>query len=165
MPFGLTVPAPPTPRPLPAVVGVVVGAVALVVLVVVVDGLVAVVDVALLEPGMVVLTSEGSVVEDPETVDVVVSTEAPAAVVVVDSEGNVVLEAWVDALVLLPRSPGWTIAITVPATNSRPDAPRSSFSLVFRVYLGRSVGWGALVGAGDGNRTRTTSLEGWGSSR
>ena len=177
VPLGLTVPAPPTPSPLPTVVLVVDGVVT------VVDGAVvavvavgAVVDEA--PPGMVVLT-----VPDPRmvvlTVPDVTVVEAPVLLLVVLVLATVVLvEVLVDVLVevvlealeatsLLPRSPGWTIATAVPATKSRPEAPRMSLWVAFRArYLARSggLGWG-LVGAGDGNRTRTTSLEGWGSSR
>ena len=185
VPSGFTVPAPAAPRPLPTVVLVLAGAV-----VAVVDGavvavaapdVVEVVEAAVVTvldevPGIVVLTPAGprTVVVTPPEVTVVgaavLLVEAPA-VVLVDELVELVLVVLEgpEATSLLPRSPGWTTATAVPATKRRPEAPRMSLWVAFRAgYLCRSVGrgtGGGPVGAGDGNRTRTTSLEGWGSSR
>jgi hypothetical protein len=164
VPSALTEPAPAWPRPLPtvvvvtpaAVVVVVVGATVVVGAAVVVEGATVVDETEPpLEPGIVVLTPEGTVVVAASVVVVLASV-----VVVVGACAVLVFDE-------PPRSPGCTMAMTVDATKTAAAASRMSFWLVFRgTYLGRRWGWWeVLAGAGDGNRTRTTSLEGWGSSR
>jgi hypothetical protein len=152
------------PMPLPVVVEVGAPVVAVVAVVPVVDVVLddpAVVEVVLEEPavedgaGCVVL---GAV--DPVTEEDVVS---PTVVDVVD-----VVVSWAETSSSSPRSPGWAIASVVPAAKTMAAAPRMSFWLTFRgTYLGtlQALGVRGPDGAGDGNRTRTTSLEGWGSSR
>jgi hypothetical protein len=104
-------------------------------------------------------------------VTVVVDDVSPAAAVVLDpvpavepvepvsavvDDDDAPVAAWSSS----PRLPGWAIARTTPTMKrSAAAAPRIA-NLRFRGDSPHLV-----LGAGDGNRTRVTSLEGWSSSR